>query len=205
MQRPVPSPLGSETRWPGSRLRSLGRRAIASGFTTAERERFQILLKVAAESPFEGERVNALAAATRLAAKHGLSLEEAAAGHDREAQRPEPEPRWQAAQPRPWWHDPRISSFVHLMDEQIRLDKLRREHALQDAYARGLDADLRRRQARSERAEIRVTRSGRKREPTSHARVLLRETSLPLGEISAITGLDLHEVVALRLKMRDAV
>lgn len=148
--------------------------------------------------------MNALAAATRLAERHGLSLEEAAAGHDREARRPEAEPQPDSVQQGSWWFDPRLASYVHLMDEQIRLDKLRRERALEAAYARGLDADLRAREARGGRAEIRAPRSGRKREPNSHARVLLRETSLPIEEIAAITGLDLHDVVALRLKMRGA-
>ena len=46
-------------------------------------------------------------------------------------------------------------------------------------------------------------RNNRKRDPDSHARVLLNETSLPLEEISVLTGLDFYEVVALKLKMRQ--
>ena len=39
------------------------------------------MLKLAAESPFQGEREAALAAAKRLAKKQGMSLEDAAADH----------------------------------------------------------------------------------------------------------------------------
>src|SRR3546814_1630412 len=49
-------------------------REISTGFTEAERQRFHNLLQLAAESPFEGERANALAAATRLAVRCGLAL-----------------------------------------------------------------------------------------------------------------------------------
>ena len=42
------------------------------------RDRFRALLKLASESPFEGERENAMDAATRLAEQHGMSLDEAA-------------------------------------------------------------------------------------------------------------------------------
>ena len=90
--------------------------------------------------------------------------------------------------------------FISL-DEQIRRDKARRDEALQAAYARGLDAELRKPRRK---AELQAPRRGRRREPYSHARVLLSETSLPLGEISDITGLGPHEVLALALKMRGA-
>lgn len=149
---------------------------------------------MAAESPFSGERANALAAATRLAEKHGLSLEDAAAGQTKAPER-------QETGSGNWWRDPGLASFVHLQDRQIQLDKARRDRALEEAYARGLDADLRKAGAR---AELKAPRSGRRRAPMSHARVLLSETSLPLGEISSITGLDLHKIVELRLKMRGA-
>ena len=42
---------------------------------------------MAAESPFPGERANAFAAATRLAARHGLTIDEAAAGDEAPADR----------------------------------------------------------------------------------------------------------------------
>lgn len=158
---------------------------------------------MAAESPFEGERANALAAATRLAQRNGLTLDEAAAGQtappgpETERDGPEGSTFEQGAR----WRDQKLASYVHLMDEQIRRDKARRDAALEAAFSRGLDAELRK---PVKKAEIRAPRNNRRREPRSHARVLLSETSLPLGEISDITGLDLQEVVALRLKMRGA-
>ena len=43
------------------------RHPIAASFTDGERKRFQGLLRLAAESPFAGERANAFAAATTYA------------------------------------------------------------------------------------------------------------------------------------------
>ena len=63
------------------------RPTITAGFSEAERQRFHNLLQLAAESPFEGERANALAAATRLATRCGLTLDEAAAGGSRQEPR----------------------------------------------------------------------------------------------------------------------
>lgn len=40
------------------------------------RRRFEKLMRLAAESPYPGERANARAAASRLAADHGMSLDE---------------------------------------------------------------------------------------------------------------------------------
>ncbi|MGA1066654.1 MAG: DUF2786 domain-containing protein, partial [Alphaproteobacteria bacterium] len=48
-------------------------------------------MKLAAESPFEGEREAALAAAKRLAAKHNMDLRDAAAQSEPEPD-PDPEP-----------------------------------------------------------------------------------------------------------------
>ena len=45
-------------------------------------------------------------------------------------------------------------------------------------------------------------RNNRKRDANSHARVLLQETSLPMEEICMLTGLDIYEVVGMKLKMR---
>src|SRR3546814_5188666 len=47
-------------------------------FTESERNRFRNLLKLANESPYEGERDAALAAAERMATARGMSLHEAA-------------------------------------------------------------------------------------------------------------------------------
>ena len=67
-----------------------------------EQERFHNLLKLAADSPYEGERAAALAAAERVVAKHGMTLDEAAQRNPVEPD-PDPEPtpaeqRWNAAQ-----------------------------------------------------------------------------------------------------------
>ncbi len=190
-------PVRTRAGTPSPERREQGAVTIAQGFTIEEHDRFKVLLKVAAESPFEGERANALAAATRLAARHGVTLEEAAAGQTEPPEPPEqPEPETGT-----WWRDPRLASYVHLLDEQIRQDKARRDQALQAAYARGLDAELRK---PARKPVLRAPRNNRRREPWSHARVLLSETTLPLGEISDITGLGLDQVTALRLKLRGA-
>ena len=42
-----------------------------------------------------------------------------------------------------------------------------------------------------------------RRGPLVHARVLLRETRLPLSEIASICGLDVYTVAGLKLKMRE--
>ena len=77
----------------------------------------------------------------------------------------------------------------------------RRDAALEEARQRGLDEAERRKAAAAANRVPR--RNNRKRDPDSHARVLLNETSLPLEEISVLTGLDVYEVVALKLKMRQ--
>ena len=56
--------------------------------TTAERERFHNLLLMAKESPFEGERTNALEAAERMAQRHDMTLEEAARSGGEGLQKP---------------------------------------------------------------------------------------------------------------------
>ncbi len=171
--------------------------AEAQPFSTAERERFHALLTLAAESPFEGERENALTAAGRLAAQHGMSLDEAAM--------PEPpQPRRQPV----FWTQTRTSrhssseyaGVVNLMEYFLQADKSRREQALRDAYARGLDGAERRARERPRRPAFRPNPT--KLNPHTHARVLLSETTLPLKEIVSLTGLDIYEIVGMKLKMR---
>jgi hypothetical protein len=46
--------------------------------------------------------------------------------------------------------------------------------------------------------------SGRRMNPTRHAAILLKETSLPFNEVARITGLNVYKVVGMKLKMRAA-
>ena len=69
-----------------------------------------------------------------------------------------------------------------------------------EARARGLDAAA---EAAARRQADRVQRqSNRRMNPRDHARVLLTETSLRLREIVDITGLDIYQVVGLKLALR---
>lgn len=153
----------------------------------ADRVRFRNLLALAEQSPFAGERENALAAAGRLAGKYDMTMSEAC--RFGLGNRPPPAPR---PAPQPETGD--------LSDEAIRRAKSAREASLRDALARGLKLN--------EEAPRRTSRgsaqSRERRNPYAHARTLLEETSLPLAEIVDITGLDIYQVVGMKLKMRKA-
>lgn len=177
--------------------------------TTAERERFHNLLLMAKESPFEGERTNALQAAERMAQRHDMTLEEAARSGGEGLQKPtEPKPPTSfeqaeaeaAARERAFAE---MSKFMRDMEDHARSDKARRDEALKAAYDRGLDAEERRREERAASRDKPVRKNGRKRNPMVHARVLLKETKLPLSEIASICGIDVHTVVGIKLKMRQ--
>lgn len=175
----------------------MGANAISKSFTEKERERFHNLLKLAAESPFEGERANALAAAQRMASSFGLTLEEAAAGG-----KPD-DPRQREAFTGAANADGlrRFAQAFHLMDYYLHADKQRRTEALAAARARGLDAG----EGVSIAAKPREGVTSRRRmDPLKHAAVLLQETSLSFHEVAEITGLDIYKVVGLKLKMRPA-
>ena len=178
--------------------------------TQSERDRFHNLLLMANESPFEGERQNALEAAERMAKRHGLTLDEAARTGGEAFQRF----RREKAKPRP----PRQSSeaeaaarernfaemaqFIKNAEVRARSDKARHEEALKAAYDRGLDAEERRRQERKTARDFQTPKNSRRRNPIAHARVLLRETRLPISEIASICDLDIYTVAGLKLKMR---
>jgi hypothetical protein len=164
-------------------------------FDESERTRFHNLLKLAAESPFKGERSAALAAASRLATRHGMTLEEAATG----GPSPELPKKPPAARAGPHEMQARdVGRAAHVMDGWVANDKQRRDAALAEAYERGLDADNRKRNTVQA-----PRRNASKRNPYSHAQVLLKETSLPMLEICSMTGLDIYEVVGMKLKMRS--
>jgi hypothetical protein len=89
---------------------------------------------------------------------------------------------------------------MHLTDLAIRLAKMQHEAAMAEARARGLDAAA---EAAARRQADRVRRqSNRRMNPRDHARILLTETSLRLREIVDITGLDIYQVVVLKLALR---
>jgi len=151
---------------------------------------------LANESPYEGERTAALAAAERMAKSRGMTLEEAALGGPVPELPKAPRKRKPSGRAR----DP--DTETRMTEGWVDEDKIRRDAALEEARERGLDGDERRRAAAAANRVQR--RNGRKREPRSHARVLLEETSLPLEEISSMTGLSMYELVGMKLKMRAA-
>lgn len=165
-------------------------------FTAADKERFNNLLQLAARTPFPGERDNAIAAAERLAARHGMTMAEAAAhdGMPRAEAEPPPPPV------DPFWAG--IVRSAHLTDAFIAADKRRREEALRAARARGLDEDLQRLHRRPPPRPSRMSRQRERRSPAALARVLINETSLSLRAIAEITGLDIYAVTSLKLKLR---
>ncbi|RPF99660.1 MAG: hypothetical protein EVA87_04065 [Rhodospirillaceae bacterium] len=179
--------------------------------TAAERERFHNLLLMAKESPFEGERSNALEAAERMAKRNGLTLEEAARSGG-EAMQQAPSARQQsrstfeqaeaeaAARERAFSE---MAQFMRNAEMRARSDRARHDEALKAAYERGLDAAERRREEKQATRDFQVRKNSRRRDPLVHARVLLRETRLPLSEIASICGLDVYTVAGLKLKMRE--
>lgn len=167
----------------------------ARPFDESERTRFHNLLKLAAESPFKGERSAALAAADRLAKRHGMTLEEASTGGPPAPRVPNKPSMARREQNEAQSRD--VGRFVHMMDNWVSNDKVRRDAALAEAYERGLDSDKRK------RGSVQAPRrNASKRNPHNHAQILLKETSLPMLEICSLTGLDIYEVVGLKLKMR---
>ncbi len=156
------------------------------------------MLALAAGSSFDGEREAALAAARRLASRHGMSLAEAArTGGEPEPVREEsPFERMRRA---------RAAARAHAFQENERPaeeDRARFRAAWEDALRRGLDREAGRPSSRA--GQSFMCRSRRRLEPVQHATVLLNETRLPFSEIAEITGLDCYAVVGLKLKLRDA-
>ncbi len=171
----------------------------ATPLSEAERARFGALLKVASESPYPGERANALDAARRLAGRHGMSLQEAARNryaHGAGA-------KMQAPQRARQYTAQEMADIVARSEARLRAEKEDYERALRQARERGLDAGERAQPARASSAGGPGT-SRRSRSPHSFAQVLLAETTLPLREIVSLTGLDIYRVVGLKLKMRSA-
>ena len=152
---------------------------------------------MAKESPYEGERSAALAAAERMAKSRGMTLEEAAGGGPA-PKRPENRlPKFSHKQAKDAFG---LAKAARMTDAWTEADKARRDAAMEEARQRGLDeAERRKEKAAAARTP---RRNNRKRDANSHARVLLQETSLPMEEICMLTGLDIYEVVGMKLKMR---
>ncbi|MBT5647750.1 MAG: hypothetical protein HOJ41_07775 [Rhodospirillaceae bacterium] len=182
--------------------------------TTAERERFHNLLLMAKESPFEGERTNALEAAERMAQRHDMTLEEAARSggeglqkpKDQQPDEPKPPSSFEQAEAEAASRERAFAEsarFMRDMEDHARSDKARRDEALKAAYDRGLDAEERRRAERAAGRDKTVRKNSRRRNPLVHAQVLLKETQLPIKEIASICGIDVYTVAGLKLKMRQ--
>jgi hypothetical protein len=196
-----------------------------SEFSVKERARFRKLLEVANSSTFQGERDAALAAATRLAATHGMSLREAAGMSDRE--KPAPPPKRRAAgfpsdfgaaaagmraaglnrDPRARVY-PRHGARATDPGEALqREEKRRHDAALADALKRGLDAEER---AAAEKAAEKARNFYRRpnraafRNRAEFIRVLLRETHMSAKDIAATAGVTIYDVFREKLLMRSS-
>ncbi len=186
---------------------------MVESFSPDERNRFQKLLVLAKESPYPGERRAALAAAERLAARKGLSLEDAArfAAHDAEdAERREAQARSRQRQ-EDWFRrsqsDPefarRFHGAFHAHDSQAAAASRARQQQ------RWAEEEAERRSAAEARLARAMRFSGRRSHrrmpPVEHAKILLLETALPLAEVARVTGLSLQDVIALKLKLRPVM
>ncbi len=149
-------------------------------------------------SPFEGERDAALAAAERLVSKHGMTLDEA-------AQRAVEDNATEAREKERAQNNAEQGAAHRFREAEARraADKEQWEQAWRDAQARGLDGEPKEK-PKAPPPNFTRPRSNRCRNPVVFAQVLLKETGLPLQEIAAITQLDMYQVVGLKLKLRDA-
>lgn len=173
-------------------------KTISTSLSQKEQERFHNLLKLAANSPYKGERDAALAAAERLVAKHGMTLDEAAQREkDDNLSGPSPAEKAQARA------EQDMARRFREAEARRAADKERWEQAWREAQARGLDGEQGEK-SRQQQSDFYRPRSNRRRNPVTFAKVLLKETSLPLHEIAAITQLDIYQVVGLKLKLREA-
>jgi hypothetical protein len=166
---------------------NLQERPISQDLTTEERRRFHSLLKLAEASEYPGERENAMAAAKRIAARKGLTLEEAAMTSP-PVKPPEPVKRSPS--------EAELARHVHMMDHNLHMAKKRREEAMESARQRGLDAEERPQRQRNNR----VRRSTARMPSEMHAWKLVTETTLPYREISNITGLDIYQIIHMKIR-----
>jgi len=88
--------------------------------------------------------------------------------------------------------------------ENSEIEKKNWQAAMEKAKARGLDKAENAKKAAQEAANERRKNSKARRNPTTHANILLKETSLSFEEIADITGLDIYKVITMKLKSRSA-
>ncbi len=180
---------------------------MTEAFTESQKERFRKLLLLAAESPFEGERTAALAAAERLAGRFGMTLDEAAGS----AAEPEPKPGRRNGRSRDWEdpegpQGPRAPEWMYraaagyAYEASAAASRARQRHREQVEAAQRREEEERRRAAAMQRRW--GPRSERRMAPREFARNLIRDTAFSLQEIGEITGLSQHELVGLKLKLR---
>jgi hypothetical protein len=88
--------------------------------------------------------------------------------------------------------------------KNAEMEKKNWQAAMEKAKARGLDKAENAKKAAQEAANERRHNSKARRNPTTHANILLKETSLSFKEISEITGLDIYKIITMKLKSRSA-
>ena len=103
------------------------------------------------------------------------------------------------------FHDyPYVASYVSnvlINSHNEALDKARWQSAVKEAQKRGLDWSEGKKTVRGLRQHI---FEKARRHPVKHAQVLLNETSLRFFEIAQITGLNVYQVVTIKLQLREA-
>ena len=166
----------------------------------SEQKRFVNLLELANRSKYRGERENALAAASRLANKFGMTLDQAAKLGLNYTQGVNGDNK-----------NTPDSFYENISKEEIRKnqvdiesDKKRWQTAVENAKKRGLDQENKIRKNTKKTSNFRRTNNTSRREPFIHAMILLKETSLSFKEIANITGISVYKVIALKLKTRKA-
>ena len=177
------------------------RSTISNYFTESERNRFRNLLELANDSKYPGERENALAAATRIAQKYNMTLDEAARWNPEDIA-----PGKNIAQQGSYQRPVKSSEVSNLVKNQQEAETEKKlwQAAMNRAKDRGLDKEENAKKAAQEAASERRQNSKARRNPTTHANILLKETSLSFQEIADITGLDIYKVITMKLKSRSA-
>ena len=177
------------------------RYTISNYFTETERNRFRNLLELANDSKYSGERENALAAATRIAKKYDMTIDEAARW------KPENIANNKKSTMKGLYQRPikaKDASNIVKNQQSAEEEKKQWETAMNRAKERGLDKAENAKKAAREAANGRRQNSKSRRNPATHANILLKETSLSFDEISDITGLDVYKIITMKLKSRSA-